>query len=260
MDAENTDKGVAFSFFILPGNYLSIAVSSVKRGKSSTVRDITVKCMYTSTTEGENSDKMELLVIKAVNNLMNSLRTDLAGLYVPSVIIENTPVDTVEVTPLPPLPLSSTPLPPPPPPSSSSSPFNIELESSDSQSVNPETSLPSSSTSSSSPSEPSPVRIQSVSDPTEKDLKSAYQALLKAAETVSTTKKPSSSSSTSSSFSSSPFSSSASSSSSFKNDGKFIDISDSAEVIITHQIYLIHTDHTFSEHPATYLISCPSIR
>ena len=103
MDAENTQKGVAFTFFILPGNYLSISVSSVKRGKLNETRDITVKCVYTSITEGENSDKMELLVIKAVNNLMNSLRTDLAGLYVPSVIIENTTVETAEATSIPPL-------------------------------------------------------------------------------------------------------------------------------------------------------------
>ena len=84
IEADNTVNGVTFNFYILPDNQLSIYVTD--RTVTSSVRDLTVLSSYKCNID-ENDGKMEKLVLKAVTNLISSLKIDLEGLFVPSVAV-----------------------------------------------------------------------------------------------------------------------------------------------------------------------------
>ena len=200
-------------------------------------------------------EKLEILVMKAVNNLISNLKSDLNGLLVPTIEFEVQPQVEVEVEAVgekeksdseelskklkkrkedsvelsvdnevtsvvrsTASSSSSSPVSPPLSPSSSSSTTSTTI-SSTASSVS---SSSSSTTSTTTSSNTSNMNLGGISDLNDIDIKAAYKALERAADIVNPNKK----------FSTSDEGSAKEkrNGKGFRNDGKFIDISETSQV------------------------------
>lgn len=205
--------------------------------------------MYTNSQE-KADEKMELLVLRAVNNLLKNLKEELKGLLLPSFPehseerssgIDTRNPDDISNDKIPPVKILESvqsPVQVPTPISElkygasvvDNTATKIGIESSTKTPVTPSPSSaanvpPAFSTSSEFAA--SNMKLDATSDPSERELKSAYSALQNAADTV----RPQSTSS----LTSSP------TSSSFRNDGKFIDIKEKSVVSACFKLKVLCT-------------------
>ena len=206
-------------------------------------------------TSNEMNEKLELLVLKATNNLISNLKSDLNGLLIPTIELELQPqleveVEAVgmieksdsvklfkklkrknegssessienEVTPI----INSTPFitsssSASPPISSSSSSSTSSSSTTSFSTTSSSSSSSSSSSTTSSTSSSSNMNLGGISDPSEMDIKAAYKALGRAADIINPKKKSTTADE----------GSAKRNTKGFRNDGKFIDISETSQV------------------------------
>ena len=228
-------------------------MSKKSSSKKSKVWDLEIKSMYTNSQE-KADEKMELLVLRAVNNLLKNLKEELKGLLLPSFPEHSTEhskelssgIDTRN-----PDDISNDKIPPAKILESVQSPVQVPnpiselkfgasvvdntgtkngIESSTKTPVTPSSSsaasIPPAFSTSSEFAAPN-MKLDATSDPSERELKSAYSALQNAADTVRPQSTPS--------LTSSP------TSSSFRNDGKFIDIKEKSVVSACFKLKVLCT-------------------